>query len=136
MLFRLARRFSITSTKFFLLLTGASAIFVYLVSPLRDPAYQPMGANGGSRLWWLEGVPEDLWTLAALILAGLLAINITLDLWQWCKSQNFLAVYRHPRGMALRHFLIVGMHYGIGIGMWLILSYTFVFYLLDQWLID
>jgi hypothetical protein len=74
--------------------------------------------------------------LAAFILAGLLAFNLTLDLWQWYKSQNLLAVYRHRKGIALRHFLIVGMYFVIGMGMWLILSYAFVFYLLDQWLID
>ena len=136
MLWRLARRFSITSTKSSLLLTGASAIFVYLVSPLRDPAYQPMGANGGSRLWWLQGVPEDLWTLAAFILAGLLAINITLDLWQWCKSQTFLAAHQHRKEIQLRYFLIALMHFVIGILMWLTLTILFVFYMLEQWVIE
>ncbi|MBW4548379.1 MAG: hypothetical protein KME25_28665 [Symplocastrum torsivum CPER-KK1] len=139
MLFRLARRFSITSTKFFLFLTGASAIFIYLVSPLRDPAYQPMGANGGSRLWWLEGVPEDLWTLAAFILAGLLAINFTLKLWQWYKSLPWIAHRRRsiPRKTGqLRDFLFGIMHFVIGIWMWLLLFYGFFSFLLDQWLID
>ncbi len=96
MLSRLARRFSIRSTKFFLLLTGASAIFVYLVSPLRNPDFGKIPRPyAGEFIWWLQGVQDDHWELGAIILAGLLAINLTLDLWQWCKSQTFLAAHQH-----------------------------------------
>jgi hypothetical protein len=72
----------IRSTKFYLLLTGASAFFVYMVSPTRDPDFGKIYNNGGSSIWWLEGMNEYHWTLLAVILAALLAINLTLDLWQ------------------------------------------------------
>jgi len=137
MLFRLARRFSIRSTKFFLLLTGASAIFVYLVSPLRNPDFGKIPRPyAGEFIWWLQGVQDDHWELAAMILAGLLAINLTLDLWQWCKSQTFLAAHQHRKEIQLRYFLIALMHFVIGILMWLTLTILFVFYMLEQWVIE
>ena len=140
MLFRLVRRFSITNTKFFLLLTGASAIFAYLVSPTRDPDFGKFSyRDGGSSLWWLQGVHEDYWELAAFILAGLLSISLTLELWRWCKSQTLVAHRRRslPRKTAqLRDFLLGMMHFVIGIWMWLLLFYGFFSFLLDQWLID
>lgn len=128
---------SIRSTKLFLLLTGASAIFVYLVSPTRDPAFGKFSAaNGGSPHFWLQGVHEDDWMLAAVSLAALLAINLTLNLWLWYKSQTIFAAHRHRKGIPLMHFVIGVMHFVMGIWMWLILSYVFIFYLLVQWLID
>ena len=139
MLSRLAQRFSIRNTNFFLLLTGASAIFAYLVSPTRDPAFGKFAApSGGSSLWWLRGVHENYWMLGAFILAGLLAINFTLKLWQWYKSKTLVAHRQSiPRKAAqLRDFLFGIMHFVIGILMWLLLFYGFVIFLLDQWLID
>jgi hypothetical protein len=127
------RRFSIASLSFFLLLTGASAIFVYLVSPLRDPAFQPNGGNAGSLLWWLKGVHEDIWELAAIILAGLLSINFTLVLWRWCQSRIIWVAHRYRR--ILREIVRL-MHFMLGIWMWLQLFYLFFIYLLNQWLID
>lgn len=140
MLSRLAQRFSITNTNFFLLLTGASAIFAYLVSPTRDPAFGKFSApNGGASHWWLEGMREEHWILAAFILAGLLAINFTLKLWQWYKSLTWIAHRRRsiPRKTGqLRDFLFGIMHCVIGIWLWLLLFYGFFSFLLDQWLID
>jgi hypothetical protein len=131
----------IRSTKFFLLLTGASAIFVYLVSPTRDPDFGKFSApNGGSSLWWLQSVVENHWMLAAVILAALVAINLTLDLWQWCQPKTIFAAYwkgRIPRKIAqLRDFLLGIMQFWIGIWMWWLVSYVFLLYLLGQWLID
>ncbi len=142
MLFRLARRFSIPSTKFFLLLTGASAIFTYLVSPMRDPDFgTPKYFNKVSPHWWLEGVHEDHWTLAALILAGMLAISLTLDLWHLCKL-GILATHRHRAWIPswteqLRDYFWIGMLLFVaGIVMWVLLSCVFVLYLAMQWLVD
>lgn len=139
MLSRLAQRFSIRNTNFFLLLTGASAIFAYLVSPTRDPAFGKFAApSGGSSLWWLQGVHEDYWELAAFILSGLLAISFTLKLWQWYKSKTLVAHQQSiPKKAAqLRDFLFCIIHFVIGILMWLLLFYVFFSFLLDQWLID
>jgi hypothetical protein len=127
------RRFSIASLSFFLLLTGASAIFVYLVSPLRDPAFQPNSANAGSLLWWLKGVHEDIWELAAIILAGLLSINFTLLLWRWCQSRTILTA---RRSWGIPRNIVQFMLFMLGIGIWLQLFYLFFIYLLNQWLID
>jgi uncharacterized membrane protein len=131
---------SIKSTKFIMLLTGASAIFTYLVSPTRDPNFGKFSApNGGAPHWWLEGMREEHWILAAFILAGLLSICLTLELWRWCKSQTQVAHRRRsiPRKTAqLRDFLLGLMHFVIGSWMWLVLSYGFFSFLLDQWLID
>ncbi len=139
MLSRLAQRFSITNTSFLLLLTGASAIFAYLVSPTRDPAFGKFAArSGGSSLWWLQGVHEDHWELAAFILAGLLAINFTLKLWQWYKSKTLVDHQQGiPRKTAqLWDFLFGIVHFVIGILIWMLLFYGFFIFLLDQWLID
>ncbi len=127
------RRFSIASLSFFLLLTGASAIFVYLVSPLRDPAFQPNGGNAGSLIWWLKGVHEDIWELAAIILAGLLSINFTLLLWRWCQSRTILTA---RRSWGIPRNIVQFMLFMLGIGIWLQLFYLFFIYLLNQWLID
>jgi hypothetical protein len=72
---------------------------------MRDPAYQPMRGMSGSQLWWLKGMREDHWVLGAFILAGLLAINLTLNLWQWYFSQPYLTDYQHQAGILLRHFV-------------------------------
>lgn len=61
------RRFSIASLIFLILVTVASVILVYLVSPLRAPAFQPNSANAGTSVWWLKGVREDDWMWAAVI---------------------------------------------------------------------
>jgi hypothetical protein len=127
------RRFSIASLSFFLLLTGASAIFVYLVSPLRDPAFQPNSANAGSLVWWVKGVHEDIWELAAIILAGLLSINFTLVLWRWCQSRTILTARRF---WGIPRKIVQFMLFMLGIGMWWQLFYLFFIYLLNQWLID
>ena len=136
MVSQLVRRFSITSTKFFLLLTGASAIFVYLVSPTRDPAYKPMGGWCGSQLWWLQDMREGHWMLGAAILSTLLAINLTLNLRQWCGILTNLMAHLHQRNILMGHFLVGMMHFVVGIVIWVLLSYVSVIYLLMQWVVD
>ncbi|MBD0345116.1 MAG: hypothetical protein ICV63_09910, partial [Coleofasciculus sp. Co-bin14] len=103
------------------------------VSPLRDPAFQPNSANAGSLLWWLKGVHEDHWLLAAFILAGLLGINLMLVLWRWCQSRFILVAHRYRK--ILREIVRL-MHFMLGIWIWLQLFYLFFIYLLNQWLID
>lgn len=111
---------SVVSFVVLLIVTAASAIFVYQVSPLRNPAFQPNSANAGTLVWWLQDVREDDWMLAAFILSGLLAINFTLVLW-------YLRI--------LTRETILFWHFLFSFGTWLLLWYVFVFYLLGKWLV-
>ncbi|BAZ49092.1 hypothetical protein NIES4103_17030 [Nostoc sp. NIES-4103] len=123
-LFQQIRRFSIFSLVLILLLTVASIIFVYLVSPLRDPTFQPNSANGGSLIPWLKSVKESDWLLGSNILAFLLSSNITLVIWQqWLSKKN-------PR---LLYFLVTIV---VLVLLLCFFSYGFLLYLLAQWLID
>ncbi len=114
----LLRRFSLASLIFLILVTVASMILLYLVSPLRDPAFQPNSANAGTSVWWLKGVNEGVWVRAGVILAGLLAFNSMLVLW----TQE---IVRQIAGLIM-----------LGLVMWSVLYYVFFFYLLGQWIVD
>ena len=76
--------------------------------------------------------------LAAFILAGSLAINLTLKLklWQRDGSQTDLMTDHRREGRPLRLLIIGAANLGIAIGIWYVLYYVFVLYLLFQWLID
>ena len=115
---RVFRRLSIVSFKFLMLVMGVSAIFVHLVSPLRDPAFQPNSANAGTVVRELQGVSEENWVQAAVILSGLLALNFTLVLWQMGRERQIA-----PLPM-------------VGLAMWALLYYVFLFYLFGQWIVD
>jgi CBS-domain-containing membrane protein len=115
---RVFRRLSIASFIFLVLVTGVSAIFVHQVSPLRDPAFQPNSANAGTVVRALEGVSEENWVQAAVILSGLLALSFTLVLWQMGRERQIA-----PLPM-------------LGLAMWALLYYVFLFYLFGQWIID
>ncbi|WP_190960185.1 hypothetical protein [Nostoc paludosum] len=72
-----------------LILTVASGIFVYLVSPLREPTFQPNSGNGGSLVPWMRGITESHWLWGANILAFLLSSNLTFITWQkWGLNRN------------------------------------------------
>ncbi|TWH62793.1 hypothetical protein [Dulcicalothrix desertica] len=124
MFFQRLRRFYIVSLGFSLLLSLASGIFVYQVSPLREPTFQPNSANAGSLVPWLQGVTEAHWILVANILAFLVSTNLTLVLWQQ-KISN--------KNYWLPHFILM-------ILVWVILFriywIIFIGYLLHEWLID
>ncbi len=111
-------------------------MFVYFVSPLRDPTFQPSSANAGSLVWWLQGVPEENWVWGASILAGLLAINFTLVLWQWYHSGTgtiSASNWHQNRTEKITLFIqFTCLGYMIG----LLLRYVFVLYLLGLWMID
>ena len=57
-----------------LLLLGASGIFVYQISPLRNPSFQPNGANAGTLVPWLQNLSEGNWGFVAAVLAAILAL--------------------------------------------------------------
>jgi len=128
---------SIMSTKLLGLLTGASVVFVYLASPTRNPDFGKFSApDGGSQLWWLQDMREGHWMLGAAILSTLLAINLTLNLRQWCGILTNLMAHLHQRNILLGHFLVGMMHFMVGIVIWVLLSYVSVIYLLMQWVVD
>jgi len=128
---------SIMSTKLIGLLTGASVVFVYLVSPTRNPDFGKFSApDGGSQLWWLQDMREGHWMLGAAILSTLLAINLTLNLRQWCGILTNLMAHLHQRNILMGHFLVGMMHFVVGIVIWVLLSYVSVIYLLMQWVVD
>ena len=124
MFFQQIRRFSILSLLFLLLLTVASLIFVYLVSPLRDPNFQPNSANGGSLVPWLKSLKDSDWLFGSSILAFLLSSNITVVIWQ-PKLSN-------PNN---RIFYLLMMIMSVVV-LFCFFYYTFLIYLLTQWLID
>ncbi len=115
---KIFRHLSIASLIFLVLVTVLSAIFVHEVSPLRDPAFQPNSANAGPEITELDGVSENNWLQAAVILSGLLATNFTLVLWK-------LRMWRDTGALLM-----------LGLMMWLLLYFVFLFYLLGQWIVD
>jgi len=118
------RRFSIFSLIILLLLTLTSLIFVYLVSPLRDPTFQPNSANGGSLVPWLKNVKDSDWLFGSSILAFLLSSNITLVIWLRNLSNANNRLF-YLLVMIVSIVLLFGFFY-----------YVFLIYLLTQWLID
>ncbi len=117
---RVFRRLSIASLIFLILVTLASAIFMYLVSPLReDPTFQrPHAAYSATTVEWLSGVNDDVWANAAVILAGLLALNSMLVLW------------------TLQRVRQIGRLIILGLCMWFVLWYVYTWYLIGLVVVD
>lgn len=125
MVFQSIRRKSIFSLIFLLVVTLASGIFAYLVSPLRDPTFQPNSGNGGSLVPWMKGITDSHWLWGANVLAFLLSSNLTLITWQkWGFTKN-------PHQW-LRLTLMVMEWILLVIFFWI----AFMSHLLSQWLID
>jgi hypothetical protein len=123
---QLVQRYAFVTFGLLLLLVVASIVFVYQVSPLRDASFQPDSANAGSLLPWLQGVHEATWFLGSALLAGLLATNLVLLLWQWSQ----------PRSDPSPKFLLFMLWSGVGVILFSCLKLMFVGYLMAQWLID
>lgn len=124
---RLRQRFPIISFGFLLTLSAASAVFIHQVSPTRDPAFYSKPLTGGSPLPWLQGVHENTWILGASILAALLAISLTLVLRQWSQAQIL------PSGSQSQNtfkWIVTAVIFFMGF------EVLFVFYLLQQWILD
>ena len=118
------QRFQIVSLGFSLLLLVAWVIFVYQVSPLRDPSFQPGAANAGSLLPWLSGVSEDNWFLTAKILAFSLSTNIAFIFAQQVINQKSIWLVR---------FIATAW---VWLTLFLATYWTLFGYLLSQWLAD
>lgn len=120
-----------------LLLTIAWGVFVYQVSPLRDPSFQPNGGNAGSLLPWLQGVRESDWKWGATGLAGLWAVNTVVWLWHRNQTARLISIGQRQRGTtAFWRGVHLVTDLGIGLvtfaGLWL----GFMAYLMAQWLVD
>jgi hypothetical protein len=123
-LFPRIERKSIYSLMLLLVLTITSRVFVYLVSPLREPTFQPNSANGGSLVPWMKGITESHWLWGANVLAFLLSSNLTFITWQqWVFHKNHQ--WLRLSLMVLTWILLFSFF-------WI----AFMSHLLSQWLID
>jgi hypothetical protein len=123
---QLVQRLAPASLGFLMLLVLAGGVFAYQVSPLRDPSFQPNSANAGSLIPWMRGVNDNTWLQGSSVLAGLLTINLVLILRQRSKS----ITHAIPRFLRLAFWTV------LNVVLFLVIELAFVFYLLDQWLID
>ena len=124
-----------------LLLTVASGLLVYLVSPLRDPAFQTDSANAGSLIPLVRQVQERYWIWGAAGLAGLLATNLVLLLWQLGQPlRTVLIAVQEQRGIAAVWWGaligLVGVYVVLGLVLFAGLWVVFIGYLVGQWLVD
>ena len=119
-----------------LLLLGASGIFVHQVSPLRDPLFQPNGANAGTLLPWLRNLTETDWGFMAAILAAILATMLTIMIkQQYLLSPTHLVTHRQRRSRRwLQRFdILLITTWAVSFSVfWL----AFIGVLLNQWIID
>jgi hypothetical protein len=133
---RLVQRYALTSLILLFLLVGIASVFVYQVSPLRDPSFQPNSANAGSLLPWLQGVSEGVWLQGANVLAALLATNITVVVYQHSQFFTLPAIRQQgfPHGMSQFTTIVIWGVFWVVIfgGFWM----AFLGYLLGQWLVD
>lgn len=117
-------RFQFIGLGFSLFLILAWCIVVYLVSPLRDPNFVPMGANAGTLIPWLSWMGENDWLLTAKILAFALSTNVAFIFAQQIRYQvnNWL----------VRFIATVGLWLTLFFGSYLM----FFVYLLSEWLAE
>lgn len=123
---QLVQRFALTTLGFLLLLVVTGAIFVYQISPLRDPSFQPNSANAGSLIPWARGIYESTWTLGSSVLAGLITSNVVLVLWKWAQD----------RPNSTPKFWLYIVWTGVGLVLFGFLHIMFLGYLMTQWLVD
>ncbi len=123
---QLTQRFAFTTLGFLILLVAAGGIFIYQISPLRDPSFQPDSGNAGSLIPWARGIYESIWTLGSPVLAGLLASNLVIVLWQWTQW----------RPHAISKFWLFIVWTGVGLVLFGFLHMMFLGYLMTQWLVD
>jgi hypothetical protein len=122
---RPTRRFTLITLGLLLLLGLAIGIFAYQVSPLRDGSFQPNSANAGSVIPWMGGVGENNWLQGAAVLAGLLATNLAIVLWQWSE----------PKGTKVSRFFRLMFWVGGGVIASILLYLISVGFLLALWLL-
>jgi hypothetical protein len=138
LLFWRIQHYSRISLGVLLAFTSVSGVFVYQVSPLRDPAFQPNSANAGTLIPWLRGIRESDWLLGATVQAGLLSVNSVLLLWQVNRIHRTTLVSHGLQEWSspIVRLLLVGNWLGVGALLFSALWLLFFAYLSGQWLID
>jgi hypothetical protein len=120
-----------------LLVTIACGIFVYQVSPLRDPSFVASGTlDARSSLPWAKGFGESDWLWGTVALAGVLASHSVHLIWQ--RYQNNRATWNMPQRSSnpIDRILNTTMWLGLGSVIFGVIFLFFVAFLLWQWLID
>ena len=117
------------------IITIAIGLFIYAISPLRDPTFQPNSYNAGSLIPWMRGFPEGSWSLGAIILAALLASSITV------LTRHKVSYSRRSRSTTLPKSEVTRRLQQIcwfimGTVLHLVLMIGFILYLFQQWIID
>lgn len=128
------KRLSLMVSGFFLLLTIAIGIFVHMISPLRDPSFQPNSANAGSLIPWMRNVSESDWGWIVFPLAIADASCITVLIKQFSPIQSVIS--SHPVKRRIIQALRFEFWLALGSVICFVLSLTFAIYLLQQWIID
>ncbi len=128
------KRLSLMVAGFFLLLTIAIGVFVYMISPLRDPSFQPNSANAGSLIPWMRNVSEKDWGWIVFPLAIADASSLTVLIKQFSPTRDMRS--SHPVARRILQALRFEFWLVLGSVLCFIFSLGFVLYLLGQWIID
>ncbi|NJK52366.1 MAG: hypothetical protein HC936_05215 [Leptolyngbyaceae cyanobacterium SU_3_3] len=114
-------------------LAATAVIFVYEISPLRDPTFVPNSANAGTLIPQFRDVATEhnLMQWGAW-LTGLIATNLTIVLWQLSHANSTL----RRQNALLARLLRVVPWLGAGVILWVVFWLGWVIYLLGQWMID
>jgi hypothetical protein len=125
---RSVKRTSLMIVGLILILTIGIGIFVHLVSPLRDPAFEPNSANAGSLLPWMGTISESDWILGLNLFAMVIASSLTV-------LTKLLSTVRNFKSSDLTQWTIgqvlqVEYWFAIGSAAWIIFNLAFISYLL------
>jgi hypothetical protein len=110
-------------------LTVPIALFIYQISPLRNPTFVPDSANAGTLISRFRFITEQDWIQWTTLFAGVLAVNSTIVLWQ-----QFRYHFRTPQGI-IRVLAAIGW-LAIATALFALIWIAFMAHLLNQWIID
>ncbi len=123
--------FPTISLGFLVGLTVPMALFIYRISPLRNPTFVPNSANAGTLISRFRLITEQDWIEWATMFAGMLSVNATIVLWQEFHRRSRITQWQVPvRILGAIAWLTIGTT------LFALIWMTFVVYLLTQWIID
>ena len=107
--------------------TIAIGLFIHQISPLRDPTFQRDSANAGSLIPWMRGVSQQQWVLGANVLAGVVAISLTVLF----RHYSHIRISRSaaPVKFAIAQILLALFCFVVGIILYVGLMLGFTLYL-------